>query len=179
MSKNYGQVMQVRLGRTTALVLSSPETSREVIKDHDQDCCSHRPSLGPRRLSYNFLDVAFSPYSNHWKEICTLLVVELLSMKRVSMFWYARNEQIQELIAFLSTVYPNPVNLTSEVFKMTDGLIESVAFDKNSGKLEFKKEVGEVINRAFEMLNNFNDEDFFPIVGKFIDLLTGVAAHRC
>ncbi|KAJ4827822.1 hypothetical protein Tsubulata_017133, partial [Turnera subulata] len=168
----------VRLGRTTALVLSSPETSKEVMKDHDQDCSSRPPSVGPRRLSYNFLDVAFSPYADYWKEMRTLLVVELLSMKRVSMFWYARNEQMEELVAFLSTAYPNPVNLTRGVFEMTDGFIGTVAFGKNYGKLEFKTELGEVISGAFEMLNSFDAEDFFPIAGKFIDRLTGVGAQR-
>ncbi|KAJ4841902.1 hypothetical protein Tsubulata_047772 [Turnera subulata] len=108
----------------------------------------------------------------------TPLVVELLSMMRVSMFWYARNEQIEELIAFLSTGHPNLVNLTREVIVMTGGFIGTVAFSKNYGKLEFKKELGEVVSEAFEMLNSFNVEDFFPIAGKFIDRLPRVAAHR-
>lgn len=44
LSKKYGPVMLVKLGRVPTVVVSSPETARQVLRDHDLDCCS-RPSV--------------------------------------------------------------------------------------------------------------------------------------
>ncbi|MBA0686957.1 hypothetical protein Goari_014524, partial [Gossypium aridum] len=44
-------------------------------------------------FSYNGLDVLFSPYSDHWKEMRKIFIFELLSMKRVQSFAYAREAE--------------------------------------------------------------------------------------
>ncbi|KAE8671882.1 Cytochrome P450 [Hibiscus syriacus] len=51
----------------------------EVMKTHNLDFCS-RPNLrGPRKLSYEALDLAFSPYIEYWKEMRKICVVHLFS----------------------------------------------------------------------------------------------------
>ncbi|KAF2284004.1 hypothetical protein GH714_017907 [Hevea brasiliensis] len=132
MAKKYGPVMQLQLGRCPTVVLSSTETSKELMKDRDVECCSRPLSVGPGQLSYNFLDVAFSPYSDYWREMRKLFIFELLSMRRVQTFWYAREEQMDKLIEILDGSYPNPVNLTEKVFNMMDGIIGTIAFGRTT-----------------------------------------------
>lgn len=69
LSQKYGPIIQLQLGRIPTLVVSSPAIAKEVLKTHDLDCCTRPLSAGPKRLSYNFLDIAFSPYSDYWREI--------------------------------------------------------------------------------------------------------------
>nr|QUN00498.1 cytochrome P450 71E69 [Tripterygium wilfordii] len=178
LSQKYGPVMQLQLGRTPVIVLSSGQTAKEAMKDHDLETCSRPCSVGPGILTYNFLDVVFAPYSDYWKEIKKLFITELLSMKRVHMYLYEREEQIDKLIGILSNASPNPVNLTELVFNVYDGFIGTVAFGRSFGQSEFKQGFVEVISGAMDMLNGFHAEDFFPTAGKFIDILTGQLAKR-
>ncbi|KAL0731356.1 hypothetical protein Bca4012_027450 [Brassica carinata] len=44
LSKKYGPVMFLKLGKVPTVVLSSSETARQALKDHDLACCG-RPRL--------------------------------------------------------------------------------------------------------------------------------------
>ncbi|CAI0422376.1 unnamed protein product [Linum tenue] len=180
LSQKYGPVMFMQLGRAPTVVIASGEASREAMKDHDLETCSRALSVGPGRLSYNFLDVAFSPYSDYWREMRKLFIFELLSMKRVHMYWYAREEQIDRLVVRLSdaSAKGSTVNLTEMVFHVIDGIMGTVAFGRTYGQLEFKDGFVKVISSAMDMLNGFHAEDFFPTAGRFIDSLTGALATR-
>ncbi|CAN1795804.1 2-methylbutanal oxime monooxygenase [Linum perenne] len=180
LSQKYGPVMFVKIGRVATVVISSGDASRQAMKDHDLDTCSRPSSVGPSRLSYNFLDVAFSPYSDYWREMRKLFIFELLSMKRVHMFWYAREEQINNLVEILDGASDRreTANLTKLVFGVIDGIMGTVAYGRYYGQKEFKDGFVKVICETMNMLSGFHAEDFFPTVGKFIDTLTGALAKR-
>jgi 4-hydroxyphenylacetaldehyde oxime monooxygenase len=40
LARRHGPVMLLRLGATCMLVVSSASAAREVLKEHDADCCS-------------------------------------------------------------------------------------------------------------------------------------------
>ncbi|GJN03232.1 hypothetical protein PR202_ga20654 [Eleusine coracana subsp. coracana] len=94
LARQHGPVMLLQLGMVPAVVVSSAEAAREVMKVHDADCCSRPASPGPRLLSYDLKDVAFAPYDEYWREMRKLFIVELLSMRRVKAAWYAREQQV-------------------------------------------------------------------------------------
>jgi 4-hydroxyphenylacetaldehyde oxime monooxygenase len=95
LARRHGPVMLLRLGAVPTLVVSSPAAAREVMKAHDVDCCSRPDTPGARRLSYGHKDVAFAPYSEYWREMRKLFVVELLSARRVQATWYAREAEVR------------------------------------------------------------------------------------
>ncbi|KAL5196998.1 hypothetical protein ABZP36_000510 [Zizania latifolia] len=90
LARDHGPVMLLRLGRVPAVVVSTPELAREVMRTRDADCCSRPGSPGPSRLSYGLKDVAFAPYGDYWREMRKLFVVEMLRAKRVQSIWDAR-----------------------------------------------------------------------------------------
>ncbi|CAN1795799.1 2-methylbutanal oxime monooxygenase [Linum perenne] len=141
LSQKYGPVMFVKIGRVATVVISSGDASRQAMKDHDLDTCSRPSSVGPSRLSYNFLDVAFSPYSDYWREMRKLFIFELLSMKRVHMFWYAREEQINNLVEILDGASDRreTANLTKLVFGVIDGIMGTVAYGRYYVDAYFEK----------------------------------------
>ncbi|CAM0902827.1 unnamed protein product [Alopecurus aequalis] len=157
-ASKYGPVVQVQLGRVRMVVVSSPEAAKEVLRTNDLHCCSRPNSPGARMLSYNFLDVAFGPYSDYWREMRKLLVLELLSTRRVQSFAYARAAEVDRLIDSLSvTPLGTLVDLSEKLYALSDGIIGTVAF----GKI-------------------FTFEDFFPssALAHWADVLTGVARQR-
>uniref|UniRef100_A0A7N0TAT5 Cytochrome P450 n=1 Tax=Kalanchoe fedtschenkoi TaxID=63787 RepID=A0A7N0TAT5_KALFE len=83
LAERHGPVMLIRLGFEPALVLSSAEAAKEALKTRDVDYSSRPLSFCSGKLSYNNVDVAFTPYSEYWREMRKICVVELFSLKRV------------------------------------------------------------------------------------------------
>ncbi|KAL0432861.1 UNVERIFIED_CONTAM: cytochrome [Sesamum latifolium] len=68
LSRKYGPLMRMKLGPVPVLVVSSAKLAKEVMKTQDAVFCSRPKLLGQQKLSYNCLDIAFSPYSHYWKD---------------------------------------------------------------------------------------------------------------
>lgn len=94
LARRHGPVMLLRLGTVPTLVVSSADAAREVMKARDADCCSRPDTPGARRLSYHHKDVAFAPYTDYWRQMRKLFVVELLSARRVRAADYAREAEV-------------------------------------------------------------------------------------
>ncbi|KAJ0771518.1 putative cytochrome P450 [Helianthus annuus] len=60
LSKEYGPVMLFHIGSKPYLIISSPAMAKQVLKTHDHIFCSRPLSKGVKRLTYNYLDIAFS-----------------------------------------------------------------------------------------------------------------------
>ncbi|MBA0881399.1 hypothetical protein Goshw_020619 [Gossypium schwendimanii] len=178
LSKKYGSIMLLQLGSAPTVIVSSAKTAQQVLKIHDLYCCTRPASPGPNRFSYNGLDVLFSPYSDHWKEMRKVFISELLSMKRVQSFAYTREAEVDKLITSLSQALPEPVNLNEKIFALADGIIGTVAFGKIYGTDQFKDQVfHNVLGEAMNMLASFSAEDLFPRIGRIIDALTGLSGR--
>ncbi|KAL5758944.1 hypothetical protein ACOSP7_021555 [Xanthoceras sorbifolium] len=179
LSQKYGPIMLLQLGEAPTLVVSSPEIAKQVLKTHDLECCSRPLTEGPRRLSYNFLDIAFAPYNDYWKEMRKICVMELFSSKRVKSFASVREESVSSLIDSISQTSPNPVNMSEQVFYLLDSIICKIACGRSYQGKQFQNGKHEkVIEEAMAMLGSFSAADFFPYVGRIIDVLTGLHARR-
>ncbi|TKV90182.1 hypothetical protein SEVIR_9G011700v4 [Setaria viridis] len=183
LARRHGPVMLLRLGSVPTVVVSGAAAAREVMKEHDIDCCSRPASPGPRRLSYGLKDVAFAPYGEQWREARKLFIVELLSMRRVQAAWYAREQQVDRLIADLSRAGAEaaPVALNEHIFGLADGIVGTVAFGNIYGTERFAHRVRfqHVLDEAMDMMASFSAEDFFPnAAGRLVDRVTGLVARR-
>lgn len=142
-------------------------------------------------LSYDFLDVAFSPYSDYWREMRKLFILELLSMRRVQSFAYARAAEVDRLVASLAAAagssssphHPGApvVDLSEKLYALFDGIVGTVAFGKMYGSAQFERSSFQrVMEDTLRVLGSFTFEDFFPAsrLARCADALTGAAARR-
>ncbi|KAE8788627.1 4-hydroxyphenylacetaldehyde oxime monooxygenase [Hordeum vulgare] len=135
-------------------------------------------------LSYNFLDVAFGPYSVYWREMRKLLVLELLSMRRVQSFAYARAAEVDRLVSSLADTPPGtPVDLSDRLYSLSDAIICTVAFGKMYGSESFQRtSFQRMMDETLRVLvcGSFTFEDFFPslALARWADALTGMASRR-
>uniref|UniRef100_A0A0E0AI89 Cytochrome P450 n=1 Tax=Oryza glumipatula TaxID=40148 RepID=A0A0E0AI89_9ORYZ len=145
---------------------------------------SHHRS--PQMLSYNYLDVAVSPYSPYWREMRKLLVIELTSIRRVQSFAYARAAEVARLVDTLAASPAGvPVDLSSALYTFSDGVIGTVAFGKVYGSAawsswEWGASFQEAMDETMKVLGSFSFEDFFPssALARWADALTGAAGRR-
>ncbi|KAM7253792.1 hypothetical protein ACFE04_031474 [Oxalis oulophora] len=102
LSKKYGPILFLRFGAVPTVIASSVDSAREVLKTHDLQCCSRPLLAATAKVSYNYRDVAFSPYSDYWREMRKICVLELFSAKRVQSFGFIREEQVDLMIKSIS-----------------------------------------------------------------------------
>ncbi|XP_020148474.1 4-hydroxyphenylacetaldehyde oxime monooxygenase [Aegilops tauschii subsp. strangulata] len=181
LARLHGPVMQLQLGKAPTVVLSSADAAWEGLKVHDLDCCTRPVSPGPKRLTYDLKNVAFAPFGSYWREIRKLLVVELLSGRRVKAAWYARQEQVEKLISTLSRAGGKPMALDEHILSLSDGIIGTVAFGNIYGSDKFTQNNNfqHALDEAAEVLSSSSAEDFFPkAIGWLIDRITGAFARR-
>ncbi|KAJ0025706.1 hypothetical protein Pint_09082 [Pistacia integerrima] len=69
LSQKYGPFISLRLGSVPTILVSSAKMAKEVLQTHYMVCCSRPALLGQQTLSYNGLDLAFSPYYDYWREM--------------------------------------------------------------------------------------------------------------
>ncbi|KAJ0038707.1 hypothetical protein Pint_22836 [Pistacia integerrima] len=179
LSNKYGPVMLLKLGRIPLTVISSAQAARDVLKNHDLDCCSRPPLTGTRKLTYNYLDMAFSPYSEHWREIRKICVLELFSLKRTQSFQFIREEETAFLINSISesSSSSSSVDLSEKMFALTGSIVFRMAFGKRFRGSKFDNHrFEELVHAAESVLGGFTANECFPYIGWIIDRLTSYHA---
>ncbi|KAL1548114.1 6,7,8-trihydroxycoumarin synthase-like isoform X1 [Salvia divinorum] len=79
LSKKHNPIIQLKLGSISAIIVSSPELAKQVLKTQDLLFCTRPTFLGQQKLSYNNMDMGFSPYGDYWREMRKLTSIHLLS----------------------------------------------------------------------------------------------------
>ncbi|KAL5826893.1 hypothetical protein ACOSQ3_018731 [Xanthoceras sorbifolium] len=179
LSEKYGPVILLKFGRVPFVIINSAEAAREVLKVHDTDSCSRAQLTGARKLSYNFVDVAFAPYGDYWRQIRKTCVIELLSLKRVQSFHFIREEEVAFLVDSISqsSSSATPVNLSEKMFALTGGIIFRTAFGRRfQGSNLDNHRFAKLVHEAEAVVGGFTSEECIPYVGWIIDRLTGYHA---
>ncbi|CAH8349462.1 unnamed protein product [Eruca vesicaria subsp. sativa] len=176
LSEKYGSLMSLKYGNVTAVVASTPEMVKEILKTFDVDCCSRPHMTYGARLSYNRNDLGFSPYSQYWKELRKMTVVELYTAKRVKSFGHIRQEEVASFVDFIkqSASLEKQVNFNRKFTNLSASVILRLGFGMSLEGSKLESTCYEVIHGIMEVAGSFAAADFFPIVGGLIDRLTGL-----
>ncbi|XVF77133.1 hypothetical protein PTKIN_Ptkin14bG0016300 [Pterospermum kingtungense] len=83
LAKKHGALMHLQLGELPAIVVSSAEIAKEVVKTNDI-IFSQRPYMfAADVMTYNSTEIIFAPYGNYWRQMRKICTMELLSPNRV------------------------------------------------------------------------------------------------
>ncbi|XVF79448.1 hypothetical protein PTKIN_Ptkin14bG0223800 [Pterospermum kingtungense] len=174
LSKKYGPIFSIRLGSVPGVVVSTAKLTKEVLQTHDLECCSRPLSLGTQTLSYNYMDVAFTPYGKYWREMRKICVLELFSVKRVNQSRLIREEEVGHMMDAVSELASSatPVNFSQKLMSLTAEVTSRVAFGRPvSSEKGFR--FRELVHEATLVLGSLSGASFFPLFGKVIDRITG------
>ncbi|KAM3289957.1 premnaspirodiene oxygenase [Capsicum chacoense] len=170
LAKKYGPLMHLQLGEVSAVVVSSPEMAKQVLKTHDLTFAS-RPMLSAAEiLFYNGTDIVFSPYGDYWRQIRKICVLELLSTKNVKSFSYIRHDEVLRMIEFFRSSSGESVNVTKKMYQFASSMTCRSAFGK---VLKEQDELIQLLNEASLLAEGFNVADIFPSL-KFLHVLSGI-----
>ncbi|XP_047977853.1 cytochrome P450 71A9-like [Salvia hispanica] len=172
LSQIHGDLMFLHLGFTPALVVSSAEKARDIFKNHDL-AFSGRPALYSfDKVCYNHSCVSTAPYGAYWREARRIEVLELMTGKRVQSFRHIRAEEVGRMIDSILGTAPDPVDLSSAVFAMSNNVISRAAFGAGNGNGNGKS-FREIISETQSLAVGFNLADYFPGLG-WVNRVNGV-----
>lgn len=181
LSKKYGPLMFMKLGFSQLVVISSARIAKEVLKIHDF-AFSGRPSyLGQRKLSYNGLDVAFSPYNNYWREMKKICILHLFSPKKVQSFRPIREDEVSRMINRVTELASSSklVNLSEIMSSLSSNISCIVGFGKRYDEKGYEsKRFSKLLCEAQAMIGGSFLSDHFPIFGHWIDCIVTRKATR-
>ncbi|XP_009620580.1 cytochrome P450 71A9-like [Nicotiana tomentosiformis] len=165
LSNEYGDFIFLQLGSVPTVVVSSAGIAREIFRTQDL-VFSGRPALyAGKRFSYNCCNVSFAPYGNYWREARKILVLELLSTKRVQSFEAIRDEEVSSLVQIICSSLSSPVNISTLALSLANNVVCRVAFGKGSdegGNDYGERKFHEILYETQELLGEFNVADYFP-----------------
>ncbi|KAM7530861.1 hypothetical protein LguiB_034271 [Lonicera macranthoides] len=153
--------MHLQLGEISAIVISSPQLAKEVMKTNDPAFASRPSILATEIVGYNNSDIAFAPYGDYWRQMRKICTLELLSAKKVRSFCSVREDEVRTLIESIrsSSSSGSPINLTEKIFSSSNAAICKSAFGARC------KDQDSMIKNVRELLSatgGFNVADFFP-----------------
>ncbi|KAK2433054.1 cytochrome P450 83B1 [Trifolium repens] len=175
-SKIYGPLFSLQLGFRKAIVVSSAEIAKEVLKDNDL-VFSNRPKLyGQQKLTYNGSEIVLSQYGEFWREIRKICVVHIFSSKHVSYYSSIRKFEVKKMIEKISrhATSSSVTNLSEILISLSSAIICRIAFGKsyeNDGNE--KSRFHELLHEFQALLAEVFVSDYIPHMG-WIDKLRGL-----
>ncbi|XP_024029898.1 cytochrome P450 71D11 [Morus notabilis] len=173
LAKKYGPLMYIRIGQVPTLVVSSPESAKEVMRNHDASFASRPVFLFTEIMFYNSRDILFSPYDEYWRQLRKICTQELLSAARVQSFRSIRAEEMLNLMEWIASNVGSSVNLTQRIYSSTYTITARAAFGKKS---EDQEEFISIMVEAIKLSSGFDLADVFPSFGFLDPLIFGTRA---
>ncbi|MCD7464795.1 hypothetical protein HAX54_053425 [Datura stramonium] len=181
LSQKHGPVMLLHLGSKPVLVASSVDAARDIMKTHDLVWSNRPKSRMADRLLYGSKDVSFSPYGEYWRQIRSVIVLHLLSNKRVQSYRVVREEETSNMIEKIRQgcdSSSSAIDLRDLFCWMTNNIINRVALGRkyNEGESEII-DAKATLDEFVELIGTFNVGDYIPWldwVNKIIGLDTRV-----
>ncbi|KAI9115429.1 hypothetical protein K1719_013748 [Acacia pycnantha] len=178
LSAQYGPLMHLQLGSIPTLVVSSSDIARDIFKNHDL-AFSGRPELyAAKRLTYNCSSLSFAPYGDYWRQMRKIVMLELLSSRRVQAFRAVRSQEVKLFLDSIAASASSSVNLSELTLLLSNKIVSKIAFgkkmyeddddeDKKAGKFD------EMLRETQEVLGGFCLADFFPCL-EWLNKFNGV-----
>ncbi|KAL1555524.1 premnaspirodiene oxygenase-like [Salvia divinorum] len=159
LSNQHGPLMHLKLGEASAVVVSSPEITKQIMKDLDPSFAGRARTLAADIMWYNRSDVAFCPYGDYWRQMRKLCINDFLSPKMVRLFESIRRDESNRLVDSLRESSGSSVNLTEKLFSMTSDITCRAAFGAVS---EDSETLIELVVESLKLAAGFEMVDLFP-----------------
>nr|CAB3457169.1 unnamed protein product [Digitaria exilis] len=98
LSKRYGPLMRVQFGSYPVVVASSVDMAKFFLKTHDLAFIDRPKMAAGKHTTYNYSNIAWSPYGAYWRQARRICADELFSARRLESFEHVRREEVHALL---------------------------------------------------------------------------------
>jgi hypothetical protein len=151
--------MMLRLGELDAVVASSPDAAREIMKTHGASFAS-RPMTCIQQMAYGDDEgLIFAPYGEAWRQLRKICTVELLSSRRVQSFSPVREEELGRLLRSVAASANSPVNLTEGISAyVADATVRAIVGSQFKQREAYLK----MLHEGLKIVPGMTLPDIFP-----------------
>lgn len=165
----HGPLMHLKLGELDFLIVSSIDVANQVVKTHDVNFANRPTGLVPESLMYNLIDIVFSPYGDHWRQLRKICTQELLSARRVQSFRHIREEESMNLCHWVASRHGSPANLSEKLYLTSYDVVTRAAV---KAKTEEREMIISVFMESLKLGTGFMLADLYPSL-KILPFITG------
>ncbi|VAI52810.1 unnamed protein product [Triticum turgidum subsp. durum] len=156
--------MLLRLGAVPSLVVSLARAAMAVLRTQDHVCASRVQSTVTDVLFYGSIDMAFSPYGDHWRQIRKIVATHLLGSKKVGSYRLADDRPVQHALMRIreAAARSAAVDLSKLLSSFTADIVCHAVSGKSfrgGGRSELFREL---VETSSMLIGGFNLEDYFP-----------------
>ncbi|XP_057792634.1 salviol synthase-like [Salvia miltiorrhiza] len=170
LAQKFGPMMGLQLGEVSAVVISSADAAKQVMKTHDLNFASRPPISAAEIVGYGYTSITFSPYGEYWRQLRKICTLELLSAKRVESFRSLREEVFVDLSRRFASMEGSEINFSEEINTATYAVISrAVIGDEKQQHVALLPNVKQVMDLSAE----FDIADLFPSI-KLFKLVSGL-----
>lgn len=172
LSKIYGPLMYLKLGSIKSVVVSSPETAKEVLQKNDQICSSRAVPYALQAVDHDKVSVAFMPAGTEWRKLRKICKEQMFTMSKLQASEPLRQDKLRQLRDYVAqcSAEGRDVNIGEIAFITSLNLISATLFaidfahfDSNSAQ-----EMKQTVVGLMKVVGAPNLADYFPIL-KFFD----------
>ncbi|TVU22121.1 hypothetical protein EJB05_31803, partial [Eragrostis curvula] len=165
-------LMYLKLGEIPAVIATSPDAAREIMKTHDVAFATRPWSTTIRINMADGQGLVFAPYDELWRQLRKVAIVELLSARRVRSFRRVREEEVSRLVVAVAATPPGtPVNVSERLAVLvTDTSFRTMIGDRFDRREEFLA----TLEEGIKLGSGFNLCDLFPS-SWFVNLISDTA----
>ncbi|XP_048546263.1 desmethyl-deoxy-podophyllotoxin synthase-like [Triticum urartu] len=160
LSLRHGPLMLLRVCEREAIVVSSAEAAREIYKGNEAAFSARLSSPGIDELSRHGQGIVFAPYGDNWRLLRRILMMELLSARRVEAFRRIREEEAARLVSSLqATSDGRLVNMGERLEELvTDSVVRAMFRDRLPDRATFPR----IVKQGMDLSLIFGLRDLFP-----------------
>nr|P37117.1 RecName: Full=Cytochrome P450 71A4; AltName: Full=CYPLXXIA4; AltName: Full=Cytochrome P-450EG2 [Solanum melongena]CAA50312.1 P450 hydroxylase [Solanum melongena] len=174
LSQKYGPVMLLHLGSKPVIVASSVDAARDILKTHDHVWATRPKYSIADSLLYGSKDVGFSPFGEYWWQVRSIVVLHLLSNKRVQSYRDVREEETANMIEKIRQgCDASVINLGEHLCFLTNNITSRVALGRTYDERESGIDAKDILEQFLQLLDTFNVGDYIPWL-KWVNKITGL-----
>ncbi|KAA0032531.1 hypothetical protein IC582_025532 [Cucumis melo] len=173
LSQKHGPVLSLRFGSCLAVVVSSSSLVQECFTKNDV-VLANRPLLkSAKHLTYNYTNLAISPYGEHWRNLRRISTLEILSLSRLNLFMGVREDEVKRLLCKLWDGYSfEEFKVVDQMLPMFMDLMFNIVMRMMCGKKycgddlkdeERSKKFKEMVKQVLAISGAGNPGDFIPL----------------
>ncbi|KAF7810152.1 geraniol 8-hydroxylase-like [Senna tora] len=170
LSRTYGPILTLRLGRKLGIVITSASIARQVLKDHDVTFANRDVPAAGRAATYGGRDIVWTPYGAEWRMLRKVCVLKMLSNATLDSVYDLRRKEVRKMVSYMYGRVGAPVDIGEQMFLTVLNVITNMLWGgsvEGAERARVGAEFREVVSRITELLGKPNLSDFFPGLARF------------
>ncbi|PAN35749.1 hypothetical protein PAHAL_6G231300 [Panicum hallii] len=167
LARAHGPVMRVRLGLTTAVVVSSRDAAGEAFAKHDRRLAARAVPDAARALGFSERSMIWLPSSDpRWKALRGLVAAHVFSPRSLAAVRGVRERKVRDLVGYLRGRAGREVDVGQAVYGGVLNLVSSAFFsiDVVDVGAESAQGLRELVEAIVEAIAKPNVSDLIPFL---------------